>query len=87
MQCTRCSGLTVPEFIFDGGVRRVVERCVSCGDLVDHVILRNRTRRFLPKPGRARTPVFVWARCDRNKPSAKGQPPASPSRPSRVSGV
>jgi hypothetical protein len=87
MQCTRCTGLTVPELIIDGGVRRVVNRCVSCGDLVDRVILRNRTRRVLPKPGRARTPVFRWKRCAKNKPSSEAQPPAPPGSSSHVSGV
>jgi hypothetical protein len=87
MQCTRCTGLTVPELIIDGGIRRVVNRCVSCGDLVDRVILRNRTRRVLPKPGRARTPVFRWKRCAKHKPSTEAQPSAPPGSPPHVSGV
>lgn len=31
MQCIRCAGLIVPELVIDGGLRRVVNRCVSCG--------------------------------------------------------
>jgi hypothetical protein len=87
MRCTRCTGLTVPELVIDGGLRRLVNRCVSCGDLVDRVILRNRTRRVLPKPGYARTPVFGWKRCAKNNPSPKAQPPVPPDSSPRVSGV
>lgn len=47
-QCTRCGGLVVIDHCFDvlGDTDEIdcqVFRCIQCGDLVDHVILRNRT--------------------------------------------
>ena len=60
MRCTRCAGIRVPELITEGGMRSVALRCVLCGDLTDHVIIRNRQQpRFVVvKDGRARTPVY-----------------------------
>ena len=46
--CTRCGGLLVEEFCMDlSNSERTAEaqRCVQCGELVDPVILANRTRR------------------------------------------
>jgi len=87
MQCTRCTGLIVPELISEGGMRGVLSRCVSCGDLVDHVILRNRSRRVLPKPTRSRTPVFGWERCPKINPSPKSQSPVPSGSSTHVFGV
>lgn len=46
--CTRCRGLMVVDHCFDvlsdaGEIDCRVLRCVQCGDVVDPVILRNRT--------------------------------------------
>lgn len=49
MRCERCNGLMVGERIFDmngtGGDLSVEDyRCLLCGNLVDTVILENRSR-------------------------------------------
>jgi hypothetical protein len=59
MQCVRCAGMTVPEIISEGGLRRAARRCVQCGDILDQVIARNRLRRRHAQPTRPRTPVYV----------------------------
>lgn len=46
--CTRCGGLMVVDHCFDvlgdtGEIDCNVLRCIQCGDLVDPVILKNRT--------------------------------------------
>ena len=46
--CTRCDGLLVEEFCMDlsnSEPTSAARRCVQCGELVDPVILANRTRR------------------------------------------
>ena len=46
--CTRCGGLLVEEFCLDlsnSECTTAAQRCVQCGELVDPVILANRTRR------------------------------------------
>ena len=46
--CTRCGGLLVEEFCLDLSSSErttAAQRCVQCGELVDPVILANRTRR------------------------------------------
>lgn len=46
--CTRCGGLLVEEFCMDLSSSErttAAQRCVQCGELVDPVILANRTRR------------------------------------------
>ncbi|MDA0739334.1 MAG: hypothetical protein O2999_09205 [Nitrospirae bacterium] len=53
--CTRCGGLFIRESLFDlydqtGQMRRWALRCVQCGDVVDSLILENRTRAELPNP-------------------------------------
>ncbi len=68
MQCARCAGLSVPEMICEGGTRVLALRCIHCGDLVDRVITRNRQRRRLPRPSRARTPVFEYDRRRARRP-------------------
>lgn len=43
--CTRCQGLLVHAWctdLLDGTSRIAAQRCVSCGDVVDAVILQNR---------------------------------------------
>lgn len=47
--CHRCGGLMVTEFCADllSGTRELeflASRCVQCGEVIDPVILRNRTR-------------------------------------------
>lgn len=49
MICRRCRGLMTPERLSDwdggkGNDRLVVFRCISCGDIIDPVILTNRER-------------------------------------------
>jgi hypothetical protein len=58
MPCSRCAGLTVPEMMREGGSRAVAQRCVICGDLVDHVIVRHRACVAHPRLSHARTPIF-----------------------------
>jgi uncharacterized Zn finger protein len=58
MQCSRCNGMRVPEIICEGGVRISALRCIHCGDIVDHVIARNRTRRQRAAFSRPRTPTY-----------------------------
>lgn len=46
--CTRCSGLMVDEFCMDlpngtGELEFLASRCVQCGEVVDPVILKNRS--------------------------------------------
>ena len=53
--CTRCGGLFIRESLFDlydetGQMRRWALRCVQCGDVVDSLILKNRTCSELPNP-------------------------------------
>jgi len=66
MQCVRCTGMRVPELIIEGGSRAWVLRCISCGDVTDSVIARNRRHpRYRPE-GRARTPVYGIRKWDRS---------------------
>jgi uncharacterized Zn finger protein len=67
MPCSRCAGLTVPEVLRDGGHRVIAIRCVICGDVVDHVIVRHRTHAARPQLSRARTPIFDRKRNGRGK--------------------
>lgn len=49
MDCYRCHGLMVRDHILDmldSGTFRPVWRCISCGDIVDPVILANGRRRM-----------------------------------------
>ncbi len=53
--CPRCGGLFIREYLFDlydetGQMRRWALRCVQCGDVVDSLILKNRTNAELPNP-------------------------------------
>ncbi|MGQ0810114.1 MAG: hypothetical protein ACT4OO_02675 [Nitrospiraceae bacterium] len=62
MGCLRCGGLTVPELIRDGVVISIAWHCMICGELVDPVIMRNRTRppqpvSWLDEPKRETEPV------------------------------
>ncbi len=69
MPCARCSGMSVPELMTEGGVRVAALRGIHCGDLVDRVILRNRNHRPVTPPRQPRTPVYdrlSWT----SKPSA-----------------
>ena len=58
MQCVRCAGMTVPEIISEGGLRRVAWRCIHCGDILDRIIAHNRLHRRHAQPSRPRTPVY-----------------------------
>jgi hypothetical protein len=47
MQCTRCSGLMVPDYFIDladdsGHTSFQAWRCILCGNVVDPLILKNR---------------------------------------------
>lgn len=47
MSCTRCNGLLVQDHSLDGSdtdSEAVAWRCVSCGDIIDPVVLANRHR-------------------------------------------
>ena len=48
MKCNRCSGVIIPERVY--GYEAIFEgwKCVSCGEVFDELVLRNRER--LPKP-------------------------------------
>ena len=49
--CTRCGGLLVEEYCMDlsnSEHATAAQRCVQCGELVDPVILANRTRAGTP---------------------------------------
>ena len=51
-RCWRCGGLMVIEHCFDllddtGHINFAAQRCVQCGELVDPVILMNRSKRLL----------------------------------------
>ncbi len=59
MQCTRCEGLMVTDHLLDmqesyGPMWMRGWRCVSCGNVVDPLIQRNRMRQNSPG---ARAPV------------------------------
>lgn len=57
MTCHRCSGWMIEEEFcdfLDGEVCFSGSRCVLCGDIVDPVILRHRTRRPEPRATRRR---------------------------------
>ncbi len=43
MRCLRCRGMMVEERVFtmEGGI--AMARCVCCGDLIDPVVIRNRS--------------------------------------------
>jgi RNase P subunit RPR2 len=47
-RCRRCGGLLVPEFFPELDTRSsetTAERCVQCGDVVDRLIILNRSHR------------------------------------------
>ncbi len=47
MTCTRCKGLMVQDHfldLLDTDLRTAAWRCVSCGDIIDPVVLANRHR-------------------------------------------
>ena len=53
--CPRCGGLLLKESLFDlydemGQMRQWALRCVQCGDVVDSLILKNRTCAERPNP-------------------------------------
>lgn len=50
-ECTRCGGFTVPEMFRDVGFSSIGWHCLICGEVVDEVILKNRTHP---------APVFEW---------------------------
>ena len=57
MACTRCRGLMVPDQLLDlvetGDVSAWGWRCVSCGQIIDRVVLQNRSRSQTPQRVRA----------------------------------
>jgi len=44
MECRKCHGLMVEEWLTDELDEAYVWRCVNCGACVDHTIERNRSR-------------------------------------------
>ena len=63
MICTRCQGLMTHEELFDWGGGKgsdlsVAFRCISCGDIVDPVIMHNRARRTGPATPRKKQARF-----------------------------
>jgi len=42
MECWRCNGLTVEEWLADELDEAYVWRCLNCGSLTDEIIQRNR---------------------------------------------
>ena len=47
MECHRCHGMMIREEIFTEQGKIPIVKCVYCGDVVDDVVLYNRTHRFL----------------------------------------
>ena len=45
MRCEKCGGLMAYERFFDPFEEFYAWRCVSCGEIVDQVILKNRMNR------------------------------------------
>ena len=39
MQCARCTGMSIPEVVVEGGARILAMRCIHCGDVIDRIIL------------------------------------------------
>ncbi len=56
MKCHRCHGWMVNEKFYGRGAFFWGWRCVSCGEILDAVILENRND--FPKAGAARNPGF-----------------------------
>ncbi len=48
--CTRCGGLIIPEAFRDVGLFSLGWHCLLCGEIVDGVILRNRTVSSITSP-------------------------------------
>jgi hypothetical protein len=48
--CTRCGGLTIPEAFRDVGLFSLGWHCLLCGEIVDGVILQNRTVSSIMSP-------------------------------------
>lgn len=68
MLCSRCTGLSVPELIVEGGTRIFAMRCLHCGDVTDLVIRMNRHRHQRGQLGRARTSIEKNHRPTRRNP-------------------
>lgn len=65
MLCARCTGMRVLEVIAEGGIRVWALRCISCGDVTDHVITQNRKQPRRRPEGRPRTPIYGNRKWDR----------------------
>jgi hypothetical protein len=44
MQCARCTGMSIPEVIVEGGARLFAMCCIHCGDVIYRIIPMNRRR-------------------------------------------
>lgn len=49
MNCPKCQGMLVQDLIYDvfeskGSLRSDAWRCISCGNVIDPVVLRNRSK-------------------------------------------
>ncbi len=64
MECRRCMGFMVEEVFEDakddtGAVHFQGWRCITCGEILDQTILKNRVERPLPFSDRARKRHFT----------------------------
>lgn len=61
--CTRCGGLLVRDFwqdLMDASNPFIAQRCIQCGEIIDSVILRNRS---LQQQSSVVHPLHVSAHC------------------------
>ena len=51
VHCRRCGGLMVEDSCYSDAGYSIGNRCIQCGDVVDPVILKNRSDRPSYRPG------------------------------------
>jgi len=44
MNCNRCMGLCIADYVEENGRYLVVRRCINCGSVIDPTILSNKVR-------------------------------------------
>ncbi len=67
MDCLRCQSLLIPEVFVDygasgGAMSFLGYRCLSCGDILDTIILRHRAGRSVLRRTTPRLPMSARAR-------------------------